>query len=55
MVVDENGSFLAARVIPKMVLITPTIELDHFILNAPGRQPLKVPIKRQTNIKKECR
>lgn len=55
MVVDENGSFQAARQIPKMVLVVPAIEGDHFVLTAPGVTSINVPIKRETNIKKKCR
>ena len=54
MIVDEAGSFLTQRQIPKMVLIQPSVHADFLMLSAPGMPDLKVPSK-PTLKKTKCR
>ena len=54
MIVNEAGSFLTQRQLPKMVLIKPSVHADFLILSAPGMPDLKVPSK-PTLTAKECR
>lgn len=44
MVVNQFGQFVTQRQIPKMALIRPTILLNGVKLEAPGQDPIEVPI-----------
>ena len=56
MIVDtKTGSFRTQRQLPKMALIQPSIQDNSIILNAPGKQPLFIPIELNTNNKINCR
>jgi len=55
MVIDENGNFLTARQLPKMVLIKPKVTKDYLILTTDGKKDLKVPIKPPTKNQLKCR
>lgn len=45
MVVDERGVFFTQRENPKLALVTPSIEGDHLVLDAPGMSPIHVPLQ----------
>jgi len=42
MVVDDNGSFLTQRQVPKMALVRPTITQTELLIEAPGMERLEV-------------
>lgn len=44
MVVSPDGGFLTQREWPRMALILPTLEADTLRLDAPGQEPLRVPL-----------
>jgi len=46
MIVDKKNKFITQRQIPKMALIKPSFEGASLILNAPGMDPLKIPLKK---------
>ena len=54
MVVDENGSFVTQRQLPKMALITPLVSDGCLIITAEGMPELKVSIEPPTE-KRNCR
>lgn len=54
MVVDENGSFLTQRQIPKLALIKISIGEECLVFNAPNKDPIKVPLEHPKN-KRQCR
>jgi uncharacterized protein YcbX len=49
MITDENGNFRTQRQLPKMALIKLSLEGDHLVLNAPGKEPLKIPTAIKNN------
>lgn len=44
MIVDADGKFLTQRTLPRMALIETEITAEALVLNAPGRNPLRVPL-----------
>ena len=50
----KSGSFKTQRQLPRMALIKPSVEKDALVLNAPGKEPLRVPIQPTTE-KIKCR
>ena len=54
MVVDEKGSFVTQRQLPKMALIKPVIKGDNLILTADGMPDLTVSIIPPSD-KRNCR
>lgn len=54
MVVDENGSFLTQRQIPKLALIKISIGEECLVFNAPNKDPIKVPLEHPKK-KRQCR
>ncbi len=47
MVVDSDGAFLSQRSLPRMALLSPRIEDDTLILDAPGMPSLRLSIERE--------
>ncbi|HHQ47907.1 MAG TPA: MOSC domain-containing protein, partial [Acidobacteria bacterium] len=45
MVVDAGGRFVTQRTHPEMARIRPVLKPDRLVLNAPGREPLEVPLE----------
>src|SRR5918998_677851 len=45
MLVDETGSFMSQRKLPRMALIKARIEPDGLVVEAPGMPSLQVPLK----------
>lgn len=58
MVVDDKGSFLTQRQLPKMALIQPRLDSANsecLVLSAPGKQDIQVPIKPAKTNRLDCR
>ena len=49
MVVDENGSFLSQRKLPRMALIAVELASDHLVVRAPGMNDLRLPLQPQSS------
>ena len=54
MIVDEKGSFLSQRKLPRMALITQRYEDNFLVLSAPGKNEIKVSVDVPSK-QKECR
>lgn len=56
MVVKEDGHMITARQEPRLVLVTITLENNYLMLEAPGMEPIVLPIKLPSSNKiHDCR